>query len=159
MEGTLQEARNLEHILTFLCSAPGAAEEVSCLKMGKVKDLHCGCHGTMEHTKQQKDRWKKEAEPLEAHTCEQQGFIAPSSHQVKQDRDVPTLGRGEFMPVGPAPSKWWIVTTRLNNCLSCSSEKYHLADLSWKIAKPYLWMHVLLRSDYVQRINRKQFWF
>lgn len=55
----------------------------------------------MEHTKQQKERQKKEAELLETHTCEQQGFTATSSHQVKQDRDVPPLGRGGFMPVGP----------------------------------------------------------
>lgn len=102
MEGTLQESRNVEHVLILLCLAQGAGQEVSCLKMNKVNNLHCGCHGIMEHTKQRKERKKKEAEPLKTHTCEQQGFIAASSHQVKQDRDVPPLGRDGFMPVGPA---------------------------------------------------------
>lgn len=46
MEGTLQESRNVEHILILLWLAQGAGEEVSCLKMNKVNNLH---HGT-NHT-------------------------------------------------------------------------------------------------------------
>lgn len=68
MEGTLQESRNVEFLLWL---AQGAGEEVSCLKMSKVNKLHC-C-STMELSKHQKQRQKKESELLEAHTCEQQG--------------------------------------------------------------------------------------
>lgn len=108
------KSQEMLNILSFCCGWPKEQEKrFHALKWTRSTTY------TMEQITQQKESQKKESELLETHTCEQQGFIAPSSHQVKQDRDVPPLGRGGFMPVGPSPSKWWIATSRLNS-ISCS---------------------------------------
>lgn len=98
-----RKSQEMLNIISFCCGCPKEQEKsFQCPKMIKVNNLRCGCQQQhMERTEEQKERQRKAAELLETHTCEQQGFIAPSSHQVKQDRAVPPPGRGGFMPVGP----------------------------------------------------------